>query len=233
MPTSDHERELVASWRANASPWISAVRERQISSRELGTNQAILDAIEAGQPRRVLDLGCGEGWLVRALAARGIDAIGVDGSPALIEAARSAGGHYLCLDYGELTALDSNQLDELGPIDLAVANFALLGRDIQTPLRASARVLGARPRGLRRLLIQTLHPIVAGPPYRAGWRREDFAAFEAAADEWAPMPWYFRPLGGWIQALREAGFVIEGLREPLHPESGLPLSLVIEADLGH
>ena len=40
---------------------------------------------------KVLDLGCGEGWLLRVLADRGIDAAGVDGDATLIEAARAAG----------------------------------------------------------------------------------------------------------------------------------------------
>lgn len=38
--------------------------------------------------RRVLDAGCGEGYLARVLAARGARATGIDLSPRLIEMAR-------------------------------------------------------------------------------------------------------------------------------------------------
>ncbi len=45
-------------------------------------------ALEAGQ--RVVDVGCGDGRHLRALAARGVSGVGVDVSPALVEAARAA-----------------------------------------------------------------------------------------------------------------------------------------------
>ena len=58
-PLSD--AKIVDSWSRNAAPWTIAVRERQIESRRLVTDQAILDATLAGSPHSVLDIGCGEG----------------------------------------------------------------------------------------------------------------------------------------------------------------------------
>lgn len=40
--------------------------------------------------RRVLDLGCGHGWLEARLAAAGADVLGVEGSQALIRQAKTA-----------------------------------------------------------------------------------------------------------------------------------------------
>ena len=80
MSQSDLEYRLHLSWNANARAWTKAVREQLISSRRVVTDAAIVEVLVALQPRRVLDVGCGEGWLVRALNERGIEAFGVDGS---------------------------------------------------------------------------------------------------------------------------------------------------------
>ena len=92
--SSDHlsDARIVDSWHKNASPWTDAVRGNQIQSRALVTNRAIIEAVMSRSPRTVLDIGCGEGWLVRSLGELGVRAIGVDVVPALIEQANAAGG---------------------------------------------------------------------------------------------------------------------------------------------
>jgi 2-polyprenyl-3-methyl-5-hydroxy-6-metoxy-1,4-benzoquinol methylase len=57
------EDQITQSWTQNAKPWIKAVRERQIDSRRLITDQSIIDAILSSSPKSVIDIGCGEGWL--------------------------------------------------------------------------------------------------------------------------------------------------------------------------
>jgi SAM-dependent methyltransferase len=111
--------------------------------------------------------------------------------------------------------------------DVAAANFALLDDDPAPLLAALRRSLA--PGGA--LAIQTLHPLSSGaPPYRDGWRTEEFRGFggaHAVAAVWRPMPWYFRTLGSWLALLRESGYALLELREPLHPETALPLSLLL------
>ena len=210
--------ELRASWDANAAPWTDAVRGGAIASRRAGTDAAVLDAVGAG-PGRVLDVGCGEGWLARALAARGFDVEGIDGSAALIEAAaRSGGGTFRRLGYDEAAA-DPSTLG--GPFDTVVCNFALLG-DPLAPLLAALRT-ATMPGG--RLVIQTVHPITAGEPYADGWRTERFEAF--GTGEWRSMPWYFRTFAGWLAEIHRAGWRIENCREPLDPVAARPLSLLL------
>ena len=43
----------------------------------------------AGSPRNALDVGCGEGRFCRMLNARGVEAVGVDPTSALIAVART------------------------------------------------------------------------------------------------------------------------------------------------
>lgn len=196
------------------------MREQRIESRRVATDAAIIDAVLSHEPRTVLDLGCGEGWLARALAARGIMVTGVDASPALIEAAKQLGGAaFHVRTYDELLAGP-----RVGQFDLAVANFALLDDDLRTPLGAVRRLL--RPGGT--LVIQTVHPffVAADAPYASGWRTETFAGF---AGDWPePMPWYFRTLSAWLGDLSGSGFTVGSIREPLDARGFRPLSIVFD-----
>ncbi|WP_085677634.1 MULTISPECIES: bifunctional 2-polyprenyl-6-hydroxyphenol methylase/3-demethylubiquinol 3-O-methyltransferase UbiG [unclassified Pseudomonas] len=215
------EDALLHSWQFNAQAWIDAVRGGAIESRLQVTDQAILLAILGRQPERVLDLGCGEGWLLRALADRGIAVTGVDGDAALVEAARAAGSAQVHqASYAQLVDGDG---DIGSGYDLICANFALLHQDI-IPLLAAMKALLA-PDAV--LVIQTLHPwSVAGGDYQDGWREESFAGF---AGDWRPMPWYFRTLASWLNALDMAGFRLLSLQEPQHPQSTVPQSLLMVA----
>ncbi|MEI4673844.1 methyltransferase domain-containing protein, partial [Pseudomonas aeruginosa] len=56
------------------------------------TDDAILQALRQRAPRRLLDIGCGEGWQFRALAGEVGECVGIDATPELIELARAAGG---------------------------------------------------------------------------------------------------------------------------------------------
>src|ERR1700729_1540156 len=78
------EREIIRSWHSNAAPWARAIRAASIASRKLVTDQAIIDAVSSVSCARILDIGCGEGWLARALRALGMSVTGVDVVPALI-----------------------------------------------------------------------------------------------------------------------------------------------------
>ncbi|MGF6514444.1 2-polyprenyl-3-methyl-5-hydroxy-6-metoxy-1,4-benzoquinol methylase [Pseudomonas sp. BT76 TE3572] len=216
------ESTLLDSWHHNAQSWIEAIRTGAIESRLKVTDQAILLAVLGRQPERVLDLGCGEGWLLRALAERGIKAVGVDGDATLVEAARASGSSPVHLaSYEELVEA---KVDIGRDYDLICANFALLHQDI-IPLLAAMNALLA-PGGA--LVIQTLHPwTAAAGDYQDGWREENFAGFKG---QWQPMPWYLRTLSSWFNALDMAGFQLTALQEPQHPQSPVPQSLLLVAE---
>ena len=88
---SDNERKIIDSWHKNAAPWIVAIEQQQIESRRLVTNRAIVEAVISRNSSTVLDLGCGKGWLTRSLVAQGLEVLGTDLIPALIEQARTMG----------------------------------------------------------------------------------------------------------------------------------------------
>jgi 2-polyprenyl-3-methyl-5-hydroxy-6-metoxy-1,4-benzoquinol methylase len=228
VSAADPPAAIAASWDANAAAWTGAVRAGAIASRRLATDAAITAAVLARRPRRVLDLGCGEGWLARRLATERVEVVGVDGSAALVEAAAAAGGGatFLRLAYEDLIA-DPGAAGT--GFDVVAANFALLAEDL-VPLLSALRRPGDGPLAAGgALVVQTLHPLAAGPPYRDGWRTEDFRGLDGGEGRWRPMPWYFRTLSSWVALLREAGYALDDLREPAHPGTGDPLSLLATA----
>jgi 2-polyprenyl-3-methyl-5-hydroxy-6-metoxy-1,4-benzoquinol methylase len=219
-----NDGQIIDSWHANAAPWTAAVRQGQIESRLLVTDRAIVEAVVSRAPKLVLDIGCGEGWLVRALAAHDIRALGVDIVPSLIEQAQQAGG-------GEFRIASYEQIAAgVTPVcaDVVVCNFALLGK------QSVEGLMRAMPRLLRRhgtLAIQTLHPLSAcgEHPYRDGWRDGSWAGLDAAFTH--PAPWYFRTLGSWLKLLADHRLRILEMREPLHPLTQRPASVIFMAAL--
>jgi 2-polyprenyl-3-methyl-5-hydroxy-6-metoxy-1,4-benzoquinol methylase len=217
------DASIVDSWRKNASPWTDAVRGNQIESRTLVTNRAVIEAVLSRAPRAVLDVGCGEGWLVRSLAEHGVRGTGVDVVPELIEqATRAGGGEFRVASYEQIAA---GELDI--KVDVVVANFSLIGKEsVEGVVRRAPQLLTAGGA----LIIQTLHPVVAGGdlPYEDGWRSGSWDGF---SDEFSdPAPWYFRTLESWKSLLADAGFRTIEVREPIHPGTAQAASVIFIAD---
>ncbi|MBC7897391.1 MAG: class I SAM-dependent methyltransferase [Cytophagaceae bacterium] len=222
-PRSD--AKVLSSWHVNADAWTRAVRDRRIESRKLVTDAAIVEAVLALHPATMLDIGCGEGWLVRTLGPHGIRGTGLDAVPALIEQATRAGGGdfhvatYEAIADGAFTTT----------VDVVVANFSLIGDDaVSRMLRRVPTLLAAGGA----LVIQTLHPMVAcgDHPYVDGWRDGSWAGF--SDDFTDPAPWYFRTLASWIALLGDCGMPRVRIAEPLHPTTHKPASLILVAEAG-
>ncbi|MHB8405298.1 MAG: class I SAM-dependent methyltransferase [Gammaproteobacteria bacterium] len=213
------EARIVESWGKNALPWTVAVREKQIESRRQITDQAIVDAILNRSPSSVLDIGCGEGWLVRELAAGNTQVVGVDVVPALIDAAQHAGGgDFRAMSYEEIAAGNLRV-----SVDVVVCNFSLLGKEsVEGVFRVTPSLLDSHGS----FIVQTLHPVIAcgDLPYRDGWREGSWAGFSADFSE--PAPWYFRTLESWIKLFVDSGLRLREVREPLHPKTQKPASII-------
>ena len=220
-PLSD--AKIVDSWGKNAAAWTAAVREGQIESRLAATNAAIVEAVLGRSPRSVLDVGCGEGWLARALAAQGVDVVGIDVVPALIERATAAGGgRFQVASYEDLAA------EKLAiSVDVAVGNFSLFGEQaVEDVFRVVPALLNAGGA----FVVQTLHPVVAcgDGPYRDGWRDGSWDGF--SSDFIDPAPWYFRTLESWVSLFGRHGLRLAELREPPHPKTQRPASVIFIAE---
>ena len=222
-PFSD--AKIVDSWFKNALAWTIAVREKHIESRRLVTDQAIVDAILSRSPRSVLDIGCGEGWLARELSRHAIHVEGIDAIPELIQQAQNAGkGNFRVASYEDIAAGKFK-----ASADTAVCNFALLGKQSVEAVFAALPSL-LNPYGS--FIVQALHPVVmyGDLPYQDGWRRGSWDGF--SADFTDPAPWYFRTLGSWMKLFTRTGtgFRVLEIREPCHPKTHKPVSIIFIAE---
>jgi 2-polyprenyl-3-methyl-5-hydroxy-6-metoxy-1,4-benzoquinol methylase len=228
MKSESLETQILRSWHINASPWSRAIRSASIVSRELVTNGAILEAVTSVSlsasarrgPWRVLDVGCGEGWLTRALASLGMRVLGIDAVPALVEdAQKSGGGDFQVLDYAAIARREWRA----GPFDAAVCNFSLLGAESVESLVAGLAGYLANP---GHLIIQTLHPVAAcgDAPYQDGWRAGTWRGF--SSDFVDPAPWYFRTVETWQSLLERCGFDLVETREPKAAQATMPSSII-------
>ncbi len=221
---TSNDAKILQSWNRDAAPWVKAVRGRQIESRRLITDGAIVDTILATSPTTLLDVGCGEGWLARALDAQSIKVIGVDATTSLIEEAkRAGGGDFRAMTYEEIAA---GKLDV--SVDAIVCNFSLLGQEsVAGLIKVSSTLLN--PNGS--VIVQTLHPHLScgDAPYCDGWRRGSWDGF--GYDFTDPAPWYFRTIESWIGLFKQNGFRSIEIREPIHPITQKPASIIFLAQL--
>ena len=181
---------------------------------------------------RVLDIACGQGQLCRRLSELGLEAVGVDASPQLVEAARQrAEGLPLRFEVGDARELSAATVG--GEFDAAMCIMALMNIEPMEPvLRGAAGLL--KPGGS--LVMVILHPAFRAPGQTAwGWdesqqKGRQFRRVEgylspgqvpitmnpgrSARGEAEVQTWTFhRPLQTYVKALSDAGFVIESLEE--------------------
>ena len=218
---SDREQHILQCWQQNAAPWVDAIRDQEIASRVLATNHGIESTVLATQPKSVIDVGCGEGWLVRALAQRGISARGADAIPALIDAALRLGGEFAVASYEDIAR---GRLD--WKADTVSCNFALIGKESTVQLLRGVPGL-LQPGG--RLVVQTLHPVEAcgSLPYEDGWRQGSWDGFNQRFENAAP--WYFRTLESWRALFSDCGLCLVAEHWPIHPRTGRPASVLFTA----
>ena len=217
------EEKILDSWKKNASNWIEVIDKNAIESRKLATNRAIVNAVVDASPGTVLDIGCGEGWLVKELSDRGMNVTGIDAIPALIDKARQKSpGNFIIASYQEIA---EGNLFEGKKFDVIVINFALISKD------STEQVIGALPALMHaksKLFIQTLHPFNRKVinDYTTGWKA---GSWDGLGDKFTePYEWYFRTMEDWFSLLENAGFSKCKSTDVLHPQTGALLSVIFE-----
>jgi SAM-dependent methyltransferase len=215
---------LAGVWERNARRWIAWARESEHDSYRRFHRDAFLELLPP-PGRLTIDVGCGEGRLSRDLKALGHTVIGVDASPSAVAAAREADPSI------EVHLADAAAL----PFDDETANLVVAFMSLQDiddaagAIREAARVL--EPGG--RMCLAIVHPLnsagsfetfeadsrfVIEGSYLEMFRYRDVIERDGLEvileSEHRPLEWY-------TEALADAGFRIERIREPAVPESAV------------
>jgi SAM-dependent methyltransferase len=218
------DADSARSWSEFADEWVRAYDDRGDQTRKYFSDPELFRLVGDVAGRRVLDAGCGFGYLARLLAGRGASVVGVENAARLIELARDAERlKPVGIEYHHASLANMPFLAD-GSFDLAVANFVIQDvRDHERALAEIARVL--RPGG------RLICVMPQGTPLRRWYRsapddprREhrpfyvDDAYFrrDAAYWEWAGMKLlgFRRPLTDYVRAARNAGLALNDLVEP-------------------
>jgi SAM-dependent methyltransferase len=212
--------DLRDAWERNAAGWIEWARAPGHDSYWRFNRDVFLELVPP-PGRCTLDLGCGEGRLSRDLKALGHDVVGVDASPTLVAAARESGVEAVEADAAALPFADAS-------FDLVLAFMSLQDvDDVCGAVRETARVL--EPGG--RFCLAIVHPLgsagrfigeEADSPFaiEGSYLDESYYADRVARDGFDfTFVSKHRPLQAYTEALAEAGFVIERLREPPIPDA--------------
>jgi SAM-dependent methyltransferase len=210
---------LERAWEREAANWIAWVRRPGHDS-YCYYGPSFLELLPP-PGRRTLDLGCGEGRVARDLAAIGHRVTGIDSSPSMVAAARTAdpSGDYVHGDAAALPFADN-------AFDLVVAYNSLMDiEDMSGALRETARVLEERGR----LCLAIVHPVNSAGSFSDDSSESPFVIDDtymgerryADVLERGGMEMTFRsvhrPLEAYSRALEEAGFLVEAIREPAAP----------------
>ncbi|HUG64236.1 MAG TPA: class I SAM-dependent methyltransferase [Gaiellaceae bacterium] len=219
--------DLRAAWEEHAVEFIAWARKPDHDSYWLFHRDQFLELLPP-PGRRTLDLGCGEGRLSRDLTTLGHSMVALDASPTMVAAAKEADPEL------EVVLADAAALPfEDEQFDLVVAFMSLQDiDDFEGAIREAARVLV--PGG--RLCLAIVHPFNSAGRFEGDDADSPFVIegsylgrfhYSDHIDRGGLEITFVsehRPLHAYVNALADAGLLVERLRETDVPDSAVTRS---------
>jgi ubiquinone/menaquinone biosynthesis C-methylase UbiE len=225
-------------WNEAVNSWLEFVRSGRDYYREYLNGPALKRMMGAVEGKRVLDIGCGEGYYSRLFAKMGAIVTGVDFSETMIKAAReeearnSLGINYHVADAAELNMLSSDSFD----IAFSYMSFMDIA-DYGSAVAQASRVLRKGGRFIVLMTHPCFHIRMKDGNTVSGWEKlqredgfaeylyykiEDYFQRHAYTVEWKNdrLPSSFvttsfhRTLSDYVNTFTRHGLAVTGLDEP-------------------
>ncbi|MFZ2658236.1 MAG: methyltransferase domain-containing protein [Victivallales bacterium] len=217
---TDRNDDVIDFWNRVASDWDIQVGEEGDNNRQLNSDPVLWRFAGIIKGLKVLDAGCGTGYLSRKLHRKGAIVTGIDISYKMIEIAKKKSPGITCHvdSCSTLTKLEDNFFD------LIIANYVLMDTpDLEATMKAFNRVL--KPGGAAVVIFS--HPCF--PQGRAtvsedrdtigyNWDFPYFDRCKRVDPPWGHFKsdfiWFHRSLSDYWKAFKQAGFTVDDMEEP-------------------
>ena len=212
------------SWNAFAETWRKSYGERGDMVRRYVSDPALFAFLGELAGRRILDAGCGMGYLSRLLSGQGARVVGVENAERLLEIAREhERTEYLGIEYHH-ASLSAMPFLADASFDAAVANFVIQDvRDYATAITEIGRVLkhGApfivvMPQGTPIRRWYRSAPDDPRKEHRPYYTDDGYFVRSGVYYDWSghKVLTFRRPIRDYVAACRKGGFTLTDLEEP-------------------
>jgi ubiquinone/menaquinone biosynthesis C-methylase UbiE len=222
--------EIIKRWDLNAERYAAYCSKYGDINKEVLLTPVIMEMLGEVGERKILDAGCGEGFLSRLMAERGASVTGVDYSEKFLEIARERSSDDLRIDYLHANLEHLDMLND-DTFDFVVSCLVLQDiLDYQAAVEEMYRVL--QPDG--KCILAITHPCFSSD---AGWVRDSDGVklywkidnyFYERGFEIPIVPdaednpiGFHRTLTSYYSGIISTGFTIEHMMEPYPSQAGL------------
>ncbi|WP_182069501.1 class I SAM-dependent methyltransferase [Bacillus haynesii] len=231
--------EAIQRWNRFADSYAATHTEQGDIHKEVFLNPVIFSLIETVKNQKVLDAGCGEGYLSRMLASREAVVTAVDYSPRMLEIAKERTPDELHIHYRHGNCEDLHFLDDQS-FDIIISNMVI--QDLANDEKAFQEMHRLLKDG-GCFIFSILHPCFVTP--ESGWERTKDGqklhwnvdryfyegAYEQPLDGEEKMFLFHRTLTSYINTIIKTGFQLEAIEEPRPSKEMLKKYPSFEEDL--
>ncbi|KRG14088.1 class I SAM-dependent methyltransferase [Lederbergia galactosidilytica] len=213
--------EAIKRWDQFADAYSEMHTEQGDRHKEIFLNPTLFSLMDKVENQKVLDAGCGEGYLSRLLAKAGANVTAVDFSKRMLEIAKErTGSEQIIYKYGNCE--DLSFLEDQS-FDLIVSNMVI--QDLADYEKVFLEMYRLLVKG-GVFIFSLLHPCFVTP--NSGWEKDQNGekmhwnvdqyfyegAYEQRMGEQEKILLFHRTLTSYVNTAIQSGFLIDGLIEP-------------------